>query len=203
MGGLRHVNSKLAARQSSRRDVVRRSPAACRRRKRKGGSLMKRFWSCLTSVLALLLMVSGARAVEPAAENGSLQTGQTGSVDLMTMSGVVVSSSSTQLVIRTDAGVEETFVVDSYSDVPANLAAGTKVTVKSRVLADGRNQVARVTTGGTGADTPAVTGGTWTGTTDPPAKELPRTASPLFLVGLAGLMALGGGLGLRLMFRSR
>lgn len=165
---------------------------------------MKRRLTIISSAVVLLLAVSGARGMEPISDDATTETGpETGSVVLITETGTVVSSSGGALVIRTDAGEEKTFVVDAYSDVPATLTAGALVTVESQALADGRHQVTRVTTGGAGGvvpDTGTVPMPTGTSTS---AQELPGTASPLLLLGLAGIVAIGGGLGLRRAFRGK
>jgi hypothetical protein len=160
---------------------------------------MKRRLTVLASAFVLLLAVSGANGmvqVDGAAEPGP----ETGSVVLLTENGTVVSSTATSLVIRTEGGQEKAFVVDAYSDIPPTLSVGARVTVESQALADGRYQLTKVTTGATGTGSGMET----TPMSDDPstsAQELPGTASPLLLMGLAGLVAIGGGLGLRRAFR--
>ena len=164
---------------------------------------MKRRLSILSSVVVLLLAVSGSQGMVPADDATTAPGPESGSVVMITETGTVVSSTATSLVIKTEGGQEKAFVVDAYSDIPATLDVGAMVTVESQALADGRYQVTKVTTGATG--TVPDTGTTGTTATDPynTAQELPGTASPLLLVGLAGLAAIGGGLGLRRAFRGK
>jgi hypothetical protein len=150
-----------------------------------------------------------------------------------TASGTVVSSSPTQIVVRTTDGRQMTFVVDADSKVPGNLQQGSSVTVRYHDM-NGTLHAANVSAGsGTGTatsttqpaadptgndartsaqpETTATTGAqrdTTTGTTATTDQEpstgttrLPATASPLPLVGLSGLIALAGGLGVRALRR--
>jgi len=169
---------------------------------------MKRRLSILSSAVVLLLVVSGARGMV-AVDDSTTATGpESGSVVLITETGTVVTSTATSLVIKTEGGQEKAFVVDAYSDIPATLSVGTSVTVESQAQADGRYTVTKVTTGATGTVPDTGTMGTGAPTTTPTdtsttAQELPGTASPLLLMGLAGLVAIGGGLGLRRAFRGK
>jgi RNase P/RNase MRP subunit p29 len=99
-----------------------------------------------------------------------------------TLSGTVVAVSANELVIDTPSG-RQRFIVDSNSTLPANLAAGTRVSVEYHRLEGDRRHVARVTTAAPEsprADAPP--------TLDDPT--LPRTASPLLIVGALGLASL-------------
>jgi hypothetical protein len=75
-----------------------------------------------------------------------------------TVTGTVVSSSATQLVIETPSG-RQTFTVDASSTLPRDLAAGTRVTVDFNRADDGMT-VTRVRATGSGAGTTATTGTT-------------------------------------------
>lgn len=126
-----------------------------------------------------------------------------------TVTATIVSSTPTQVVVKTADGRELTFVVDAQSSVPAGLAVGNAVTVAYHDMGGGTLHLARVTT--SAADTmPSTTTETTTtaprepmpeSTTEPaPARgtnRMPATASPLPLIGLAGLLSLTAGLGLR------
>jgi hypothetical protein len=205
-------------------------------RSHEGGNPMKRSVVCMLSILALALAVPAMAQSE------------------QTASGTVVSSSSTQLVIKTTDGRQLTFVVDSDSKAPANLQQGAPVTVRyhdmngtfhaANVSATAAAPSASQTTPSTDTTAPgtsATTGTVRRDTTSTPAattpststtgsdarvdaqdarpttapdttattaqdtdtgsRQLPATASPLPLLGLSGLLALGGGLGARLLRR--
>jgi hypothetical protein len=99
-----------------------------------------------------------------------------------TLNGTVVAVSASELVIETPSG-RQRFIVDSNSTLPANLAAGTRVSVEYHRLEGDRRHVARVTTAAPApprADAPPIL--------DDPM--LPRTASPLLIVGALGLASL-------------
>lgn len=125
----------------------------------------------------------------------------------LTVTGTVVSSSSTQVVIKTDDGRQMTFAVDAQSTVPAGLAAGNPVTVSYHDMGGGTFHAASVTVSSAGmpssatapaAQEPMERAGAKTRTT----RRMPSTASPLPLIGLAGLLSLTAGLGLRAVRRS-
>lgn len=107
---------------------------------------MRRQLLSIASAVVLLLAAAGAQAADPPAQtNPPAQPSAQTSV-----SGTVVSSSTSSLVIRGDAG-DQTFVVDSNTMVPETMSPGMKVTVDFKLLADGRKQATRVTA--TKADT--------------------------------------------------
>jgi hypothetical protein len=132
------------------------------------------------------------------------------------VSGVVVSSSSDTLVIRTDDGTERTFKVDAQTNAPSDLAQGTRVTVAFHRMEGGVDHAARVSAassdttprtpraGNESTGTPStepmdrpaarepVTTGT--GTTN---DQLPATAGPVPGLILMGLGSLAAALGLR------
>lgn len=155
---------------------------------------MKRSVVCMLSILALALAVPAMAQSE------------------QTASGTVVSSSATQLVIKTADGRQMTFVVDSDSNAPANLPQGAPVTVRyhdmngtfhaANVSATAAAPSTTQTTPSTDTTAPDTTA-TAAPDTDTGSRQLPATASPLPLLGLSGLLALGGGLGARLLRRRR
>jgi hypothetical protein len=141
---------------------------------------------CALSALALALAVTGA-----AQTDASKYTGPT-----KTVSGKVISSSSVSLVIETDAGTRQTFAVDSASNVPANLSAGSRVTVNYHTV-EGGFHAATVTADTAAPDRMSSADPNRMASADPVEagdRPMPATASdgPLLLVG--GLVALGMGL---------
>lgn len=63
-----------------------------------------------------------------------------------TVSGKVISSSSSSLVIETDTGTRQTFVVDAQSNLPSGLTPGSRISVDYHSLAGGTFHAARATT---------------------------------------------------------
>lgn len=158
--------------------------------------------------------------------------------DEMQVTGTVVSSSGSTLVIRSDAGQEMTLFVDTSSANATGLSAGQRVTVNYD-MDGGRNHVTKVdvTTGTTGTITndntntgttgtstyndntnrtgttgtsnyggSSTTTGTsnydntrmTTGSADSDrTRNMPATASPLALLALGGVAALGSGAAIR------
>ncbi len=106
-----------------------------------------------------------------------------------TLNGTVVAVSASELVIETPNG-RQRFIVDSNSTLPANLAAGTRVSVEYHRLEGDRRHVARVSIPAPApsrADTPPAARSLDPTLDDP---TLPRTASPLLIVGALGLASL-------------
>jgi hypothetical protein len=131
---------------------------------------------------------------------------QTSSENPQTVTGSVVSSSDTTLVIRTDDGTTRTYVVDSNSAMPSTaLSAGNRVTVLYRPLDATRFSVVSVapigsTTSPAGqAPPPSATSATPSSTApgSSPDPNMPSTAGSLPLAGLAALALLAGGFALR------
>jgi hypothetical protein len=138
-----------------------------------------------------------------------------------TVTGTVVSSSDSELVLDTTGG-RQRFVVDANSTLPAKLEAGARVSVEFHRLDGDRMHVARVTTAPS-STSPRATAApivekTPAASSDTPsdryaradkaerdaAREraadtaLPHTASPLPFVALVGLVSLAGAAALRL-----
>jgi hypothetical protein len=99
-----------------------------------------------------------------------------------TLTGTIVAVSASELAIETPSG-RQRFIVDANSTLPANLAAGTGVSVEYHRLEGDRRHVARVT-----IPAPAPARADAPPTLDDPL--LPRTASPLLIVGALGLASL-------------
>jgi hypothetical protein len=192
---------------------------------------MKRSLVCVLSIMALALALPLFAQTE------------------RSISGRVVTSSPTELVIQTEDGRQMTFNVDTQTMGASGLNSGSRVTVRYHELAGGTFHAAIVTsstttstsdvtterttrttvteptdttrtttTEPTGATTTTRTRRTTTPTertsrttttatetttagTAEPAAKMPATASPVPLVGLAGLLALSGALGVRALRR--
>jgi hypothetical protein len=114
-----------------------------------------------------------------------------------TLNGTVVALSTSALVIETPNG-RQRFIVDANSTLAASLAAGTRVSVEYHRLEGDRRHVARVTTPAPApqrADAP-LGARSLDATLDDPT--LPRTASPLLIVGVLGLASLLASKGLQI-----
>jgi len=124
------------------------------------------------------------------------------------VTGTVVSSSSDSLVVRTESGAEMTFGVDAQSVIPSTLTPDTRVEVAYHSMDGGTYHAAEVRPMDSGTTTlppepsklpsqePSSASAQPTGN-----ESLPRTASPIVLVGLIGLASLGAGASLRLLSR--
>jgi len=122
----------------------------------------------------------------PISTTGAVTTPSMGPTQ--TVTGTVVTSGSTQIVLDTATG-RRTFIVDADSDVDSDVIAGSRATVEYHTLADGRLHAADVDhleMAAVAAPAPAQM-----------ASDLPQTASDLPTVGLVGLIALAGGLAVR------
>jgi LPXTG-motif cell wall-anchored protein len=187
---------------------------------------------------ALSLGVAGELAAQTGSSTGTQQQGtsaqqgsSTSQEGTQTITGTVVSSSGSWLVVRGDNGSERTFAVSSQSSLPSGLAAGSRVTVRYQTLGDGRYQAQTVamesgsgsTTGtssiapsstagtsisaatgsttGTASGTTADDAATRSGRTADGAESLPATAGETPALALAGLV--GVVLGLLLLALSR
>jgi hypothetical protein len=138
-----------------------------------------------------------------------------------TISGTVVSSSSTALVIKTDSGTRMTFALDSNSMKPDTMTNGDRVTVDYHSLAGGKYHAAMVSKESTAVTpTPPNYAERGTETTNryetsrtedlnreraeernEHARNMPRTASQLPLLALMGAVTVGAALGLRVFSR--
>lgn len=116
--------------------------------------------------------------------------------DVLSVSGTVVTSDNTQIVIRTDDGTQRTLVLDPAGPPAPALTIGNRVNVRYRVLDPDRWQFAGLVE----TDRPMDTASSTTPSETTPANEtgeaLPATASSLPLVGLLAFSALGAGLAL-------
>ncbi|HEX4956456.1 MAG TPA: hypothetical protein VF017_23970 [Thermoanaerobaculia bacterium] len=148
----------------------------------------------LTSVL-MLTVVSTAVAQTPEPTKPATTAALATTSAEMSVSGTVVSCTSTELVMDSDAGQRMTFALDPKTKPATTFTAGERVTVLYHTMSDGtvyhaasvviepRPKVmpqARVE--------PQATGYSETST----GSRLPNTASSLPLIGLLGLLAMGG-----------
>jgi hypothetical protein len=135
-----------------------------------------------------------------ASTHGGPASAQTDDRSTATLTGVVVSSGNTSLVVRTDDGAAQTLVIDTTTAMPgAGVAAGDHVTIRYRPLDASRSQAVSIAVVEAGPGTEASPDPSERTTTDP--GRLPATASPMPLLGLLGLTALAGGLFLRMLAR--
>jgi hypothetical protein len=157
---------------------------------------MKRTSTLLICALALVLAGSvAAQEPQPAqlqpspAESAALET----TTEEATVSGTVVSATSTQLVINTDAGTRMTFALDPTSTT--RFTAGERVTVEYHTETGGTvHQAVRVAAAQPAAVTPRAA----TDSRDfDDRSSLPATAGSLPLIGLLGLLAVGGAVAVR------
>ena len=123
-----------------------------------------------------------------------------------TISGTLVSSSTTSIVIKTDTGVESTYVVDGTTALPAEMKPGDRVNLEYHLLDGGAYHASRVTLGTepaapseASAEATAPGGGSDSGgsASGGSSSGLPQTASPLPLYGVIAVLAIGAALGLR------
>lgn len=124
---------------------------------------------------------------EPAATATTAPASTSSMGPTQTVTGTVITSGSTQIVLDTATG-RRTFIVDADSDVDTDVIAGSRATVEYHTLADGRLHAAEVDLDTAAAAAPAPA---------QMASDLPQTASDLPTVGLVGLLALAAGLALR------
>ena len=108
--------------------------------------------------------------------------------------GSVVSADTKTLVVRSDAGTEMTFQLDSYTYLPSRLMAGQKITVQYTTDVDRSNHATMVSVLPEMTPRPEPGSEESSPATEPrPASsqrpEMPATASPLWWFALIGLAA--------------
>jgi hypothetical protein len=113
----------------------------------------------------------------------------------ISVSGKVVSSTSTELAIDTDAGQRMTFALDPKTTPATTFTVGERVTVKYHSTSGGTvYQAASITVEPlvpVKVETQVAEG------TTPASPRLPDTGSALPLIGLLGLLAVGGAVAVR------
>lgn len=171
-------------------------------------------------IAAAIILSSPASAQSDYDTDTQTRTTQT-TTQNQTVSGVVVSSTTDQLVIRTDTGREMTFEVDANTTLPTGtLMPGSTIRIDYRMndlngydavvvrtgAATGsqldQNRTTTTTTPRTDATTRTTTTTTTDRTTttsalDDDTDRLPATASPLPLIGLLSLGAIAVSYGVR------
>ncbi|HSM49885.1 MAG TPA: hypothetical protein VLA75_00635 [Thermoanaerobaculia bacterium] len=148
-------------------------------------------------MLALAGVVAAQTVAAPSQPAPVATTTLAPATTYITVAGKVVSSTSSELVIASDAGQEMTFQLDPKAVPEASFRVGERVTVKYHSLSGGTvYQAATVV-----VEPPAQAAPRdyeVTTSDDPP---LPQTASGLPLMALFGLLAAGGAIAVRV-FRS-
>ena len=95
---------------------------------------MKLRLACILGILALAFSGTAIAQSQPVQQSGAEAS----------LTGTVVSSTVSSLVIRDENGVEQTFDVDTSSTVPSGLMSGSRVTVRFHNMDGGRRHVASV-----------------------------------------------------------
>ena len=152
---------------------------------------------------AFMLVIAGAVAAQtadqtapaPAPETTALATSNAE----ISVSGTVVSSTATELVIKSDDGLPMTFALDPKTSPKATFTAGERVTVQYHSLTGGTVFQAVTIDVEPAAQAEPMD-------KDEPADSenmtstsprLPQTASLLPLIGLLGLLSFAGAVGVR------
>src|SRR5262245_52625535 len=94
-------------------------------------------------ILAMTIAVASDAPASGVPESGAAAN-TSGS---LTVSGKVVSSDPSSLVITTDAGERMTLAVDSSSTFATAVAAGDRISVQYETASGGKNHVVRVEAG--------------------------------------------------------
>jgi RNase P/RNase MRP subunit p29 len=116
-----------------------------------------------------------------------------------TVTGTVISSGNGQLVVDTPSG-QRTFIVDDDSHLASDVTVGSRASVAYHTLSSGRLHAGDVTlmmAAQPQATTPMAAAPAPAPAPMRTASALPQTASDLPLVGLVGLIALAGAVGVR------
>jgi hypothetical protein len=112
----------------------------------------------------------------------------------ISVSGKVVSSTSTELVIDSDSGSRMTFALDPNTTPATSFTAGERVTVKYHSSSGGTvYQAASIT-----VDPPTEIEREVDEVSTPFNERLPDTASVLPLIALVGFLAVGGAVAVRI-----
>jgi hypothetical protein len=174
------------------------------------------------SFILVLIVIGALMLAGPAIAQSDSSVSQpqpAGSSTSSFASGKVLSTSASELMIADDTGVQQKFVLDGSTALPATVNTGDRVDVEYMTEADGQlhavkveNRSTEAPAGGTQPPASMNTSGAakGTGVADsqagqgeavPPSNEMPRTASPLPLVALIGVLAIAAALTLRVAAR--
>jgi hypothetical protein len=151
----------------------------------------------LMSTCAFVLLIAGAVAAQqldttkPAPQ---ASTALANSSSDISVSGKVVSSTRTELVIETDAGQRMTFALDPAITPATTFTAGERVAVKYHSSGGGTVYQASGITVEPATELEQPAGQVTTSDSD----SLPETASALPLIVLLGLLAMFGALAVRM-----
>lgn len=145
----------------------------------------------LSLTCALMLAITGAVAAQQLERTEPATTSALAdSSSELAVAGTVVSSTSTELVIDTDAGRRMTFALDPATAPGRTFTPGERVSVQYHSQSGGTvNQIASITV------PPAEV--TRRDPTTRDSSRLPATASALPWIGLLGLLAAGGAVAVR------
>jgi hypothetical protein len=153
----------------------------------------------MAGAMVLALTFTAAAQYETPSPQAAPSTDMTRSV-----MGTVVSVSDNSLVVKTESGDQMIFTRDASSVIPIMVSAGSAVRVDYETPQPGVFHVSTVIMDTGASDRTSqqeATGSTTPQATGTEMETMPKTASPLPLVGLLGLMALGGAVALHSLHR--
>ncbi|MEO8505162.1 MAG: hypothetical protein ABI609_14775 [Acidobacteriota bacterium] len=153
----------------------------------------------LPAAAALAQATNPTGSTTPPPADSTVLVPATAAPSTITVTGQVVSTTSTEVVMQTDAGQRLTLATDSATSMPA-LTAGDRVSARYSTLLNGSYHAEGIALSTTGASSAASdsyatspsTSSSATTDTRPSASKkasMPKTASSLPLVTLIGLIA--------------
>lgn len=151
----------------------------------------------LASTCVLACAIAGAVAAQPLDTTKPAQgpgTALASSSSEISVSGKVVSSSSTELVIDNDAGERMTFALDPNTTNPTTFTVGERVAVRYQSSSSGTVHQAASIAVEPPAEIQSRRDELGASSTSP---RLPDTASGLPLIGLLGLLVVSGAVAVR------
>lgn len=160
----------------------------------------KTFVAASAFLLALAGTALGQMAETPKPISTPMSTGSE-----MSVSGAVITSNSTELVVNSDAGQRMTFVLDDKTNPSRSFNTGERVSVRYHAMTSGTSfhaagvalePMAKVETQGQTTGSARVEPPSY-GTASAEPSRLPDTASSFPLLALLGFVALSGAVLLR------